>query len=163
MKRAAIIAGLFCAAFWPALAVGQCLEYEPKTVNLSGILVRETHAGPPNYESINRGDKRETIWVLRLSKPICVTGTDDINVQEGNQREVQLVLEPEQFKKYRKLIGHRVVVAGKLFHAHTGHHHKTLLISVDEIKNRIGRAQSLFLRPYKQPTLNRQRKTRDLP
>ena len=124
MKRAAIIAGLFCAAFWPALAVGQCLEYEPKTVNLSGILARETHAGPPNYESINRGDKRETIWVLRLSKQICVTGTDDINVQEGNQREVQLVLEPEQFKKYRKLIGHGVVVAGKLFHAHTGHHQR---------------------------------------
>ena len=95
MKRAAIIAGLCCAAFWPALTVGQCLEFEPKTVNLSGILARETHPGPPNYESIRRGDKRETIWVLRLSKPICVTGTDDINVREDNQREVQLALEPD--------------------------------------------------------------------
>jgi len=57
-------------------------------------------------------------------------------VREDNQREVQLVLEPEQYKKYRRLIGQRVAVTGKLFHAHTGHHHKSLLISVSEIKNR---------------------------
>src|ERR1700737_3235859 len=126
MKRVVIIAGLFCAGFWPALVAGQCLEYEPKVVSLSGTLARETHPGPPNYESIRRGDKPETIWILRLSKPICVPGVDDISIREDNQTEVQLALEPEQFKKYRRLIGQRVVVTGKLFHAHTGHHHKSL-------------------------------------
>jgi hypothetical protein len=136
MKRVAIITGLLCAGFWPALAVGQCLEYEPAVVNLSGTVARETHPGPPNYESIRRGDSPETIWILRLMKLICVTGADDINVKEDKQKEVQLVLEPAQFKKYRRLIGHRVAVTGKLFHAHTGHHHKHLLLSVSEIENR---------------------------
>ena len=119
----------------PGIAA-QCFEYEPKVITLVGTLRRETHAGPPNYESVRRGDKPETIWVLRLSKPICVKGFDDINVREDNQREVQLVLEPEQFEKYRRLIGQRVTVMGKLFHAHTGHHHKQLLLSTAEIKNR---------------------------
>jgi len=137
MKRMLILPASCAALSFTVLSYpAQCVEYEPKIVTLSGPLVRETHAGPPNYESIRRGDKPETIWVLRLSKPICVTGIDDINVREDNQREVQLVLEAEQFKKFRKLVGQRVVVTGKLFHAHTGHHHKALLISVGDIKNR---------------------------
>jgi len=47
-----------------------------------------------------------------------------------------MIERPAQFKKYRRLIGHRVAVTGKLFHAHTGHHHKQLLLSVSEIENR---------------------------
>ncbi len=139
MKRMLILPAFLCGvflydAFLPGTVAAQCVEYEPKIVTLSGTLVRETHAGPPNYESIRRGDKAETIWVVRLSKPICVTGTDDINVREDNQREVQLVLEPEQFKKYRKLIGHRVIATGSLFHSHTGHHHKQLLLTTSVIR-----------------------------
>ena len=163
MKRVAIIAGLLCAGFWPAVAVGQCLQYEPTVVNLSGTLARETHPGPPNYESIRRGDKPETIWILRLKKPICVLGRDDINIRENNQKELQLVLEPAQFKKYRRLMGQRVAVTGKLFHAHTGHHHKSLLISVGEIRNPRRPGAAGFWRPYQQPALNRQRSTTDLP
>jgi len=47
-----------------------------------------------------------------------------------------MIERPAEFKKYRRSIGRRVAVAGKLFHAHTAHHHKSLLISVSEIKNR---------------------------
>src|SRR6266545_7040763 len=35
----------------------QCLEYEPKLVSLSGVIVRETHPGPPNFESVANGDE----------------------------------------------------------------------------------------------------------
>jgi hypothetical protein len=112
----------------------QCLEYQPKTVHLSGKLVREIHPGPPNYENIRKGDKAETIWVLRLSLPICVVAMDDINVREDNQKEVQLDLAAEQFKKYRKLIGQKVFATGFLFHAHTGHHHKRLLLTLNEMR-----------------------------
>jgi hypothetical protein len=112
----------------------QCLEYEPKVVNLSGVIVRETHPGRPNYESIANGDEPETIWVLKLKKAICVLASDDINVEEKNVKEIQLVLEAEQYKRYRRLLGQRVAVSGALFHMHTGHHHKTLLLKTDDIR-----------------------------
>ena len=135
MKLTFVLAIFLCALFVPHFAVAQCLEYDPKTVSLTGGLRQEVHPGPPNYESVKNGDRPETIWVLRLSKPICVAGTDDINVREDGQAEVQMVLEPDQFGKYKHMMRQQVIVTGKLFHAHTGHHHKTLLISVSEIKS----------------------------
>jgi hypothetical protein len=114
-------------------AAAQCLAYEPKVVRLSGVIVRETHPGRPNYESIANGDEPETIWVLKLKKAICVIASDDINVEADNEKEIQLVLEAEQYRRYRHLLGQRVTVSGKLFHSHTGHHHKTLLLKTNEI------------------------------
>ena len=134
IKRMLIVTAFLCGAFLPGSVAAQCFEYEPKVVTLSGTLRRATYAGPPNYESIRRGDKPETIWVLRLSLPICVVATDDINVREGDQKEVQLILAAEQFKKYRKLIGQKVLGTGTLFHAHTGHHHKLLLLTLSEMR-----------------------------
>jgi Domain of unknown function (DUF4431) len=120
----------------PRLVNTQCLEYEPKVVSLSGVIVGETHPGPPNYESIANGDEPETIWVLKLKKAICVLASDDINVKVDNEKEIQLVLEAEQYKRYRRLLGQRVYVSGALFHSHTGHHHKTLLLKTDDIRRR---------------------------
>src|SRR5262245_45678046 len=118
----------------PGSVTTQCLEYEPKLVSLSGVIVRETHPGRPNYESIANGDEPETIWVLKLKKAICVLASDDINVKEKNEKEIQLVLEAEQYRRYRRLLGQRVTVSGALFHSHTGHHHKTLLLKTDDIR-----------------------------
>jgi Domain of unknown function (DUF4431) len=118
----------------PGSVAAQCLEYEPKVVRLSGVIVRETHPGRPNYESIANGDEPETIWVLKLKKAICVSASDDINVEADNEKEIQLVLEGEQYKRYLRLLGQRVTVSGKLFHSHTGHHHKTLLLKTNEIR-----------------------------
>lgn len=129
-----LVASLLGLILLTSSVAAQCLEYEPKTVHLSGKLLREVHPGPPNYENIRKGDKAETIWVLRLSLPICVVATDDINVSEDDQKEVQLVLDAGQFKKYRKLIEQKVLVTGTLFHAHTGHHHKQLLLTLSEMR-----------------------------
>jgi len=118
----------------PRSAAAQCLAYEPKVVRLSGVIVRETHPGRPNYESIANGDEPETIWVLKLKNAICVLASDDINVEADNEKEIQLVLEAEQYRRYRRLLGQRVTVSGKLFHSHTGHHHKTLLLKTDGIR-----------------------------
>jgi Domain of unknown function (DUF4431) len=52
----------------------------------------------------------------------------------GQSKEVQLDLAAEQFKKYRKLIGQKVFATGTLFHAHTGHHHKRLLLTLSEMR-----------------------------
>lgn len=116
------------------LVAAQCLEYEPKVVTFSGTLVRETHPGRPNFESIANGDEPETIWVIRLKRTICVLAASEIDVKEDREREVQLVLEAEQYKEYRTLLGQTVTVTGKLFHSHTGHHHKRLLLTTNKIE-----------------------------
>jgi len=76
MKRMVIIAGLI-ALSTPGLVRAQCLQYEPNVVSLSGVIVRETHPGRPNYSSVAEGDEPETIWVLKLEKAICVLAGND--------------------------------------------------------------------------------------
>jgi hypothetical protein len=139
MKRLVIIAVL-TAVLTPGLAPGsakaQCLKYEPNKVSLSGVIVRETHPGPPNYSSTAEGDEPETIWVLKLERAICVLTANDIDVEEHNQKEIQLLLNDKQYGQYRSLLGQKVAVTGMLFHSFTGHHHKTLLLTTRGIRKR---------------------------
>jgi hypothetical protein len=136
-QQALVIAGLLSAMSGPVRA--QCLDYEPKVVNLSGTLVRQTFPGPPNYQSIARGDKAETFWILRLRKPVCVNVADHFDIHEEGQKQIQLVLEPKQYKQFRRLLGKRVTATGSLFHAHTAHHRKPLLFTTSEIRKTVMR------------------------
>jgi hypothetical protein len=116
------------------VAAQQCLEYGP-TVSLTGTLHSRAFPGPPNYESIKRGDRKETAWLLSLRKNICTTGHDDIDVAESNEREVQLVIRNDaHWKTVRSLSGKRAIITGTLFHAHTGHHRTKVLIDVADIR-----------------------------
>jgi hypothetical protein len=136
MKRILTIAAFLFVLLTSHSVVAQCLEYEPKVVRLSGVLLRETYPGRPNYESIKKGDEAETIWVLRLKRYICIVTSsfNAANVSEKNQNEIQLVLEPAQYKRYRKLLRQKVIVTGTLFHRHTGHHHKRVLLKTLRIQ-----------------------------
>jgi hypothetical protein len=139
MKRIVIIAALTAVltlGLAPGFARAQCLKYEPNKVSLSGVVVRETHPGRPNFSSIADGDEPETIWVLKLDRAVCVLTANDIDVEESNQREIQLVLNDRQYSRYRNLLGQKVIVTGTLFHSVTGHHHKTLLLTTSGIRKR---------------------------
>jgi hypothetical protein len=114
-----------------------CLSYDPAEVQLSGTLSKQVVPGPPNYESVRKGDKPETIWILTLDKAVCVTGnTDDVNEPEQNVTDLQLLLQQEHFAQLRKLPGGKVQVVslGKLFHGHTAHHRTKVLLDVKEIE-----------------------------
>jgi hypothetical protein len=130
----AVFAALMALSPQVGSAQTQCLAYEPGVTTLVGSLALETHPGAPNFESIADGDAAESIWVVALDDEICVDAADDINVAESGERRVQLVLRGEQFTRYRDLLGRRIVVVGRLFHAHTGHHHALLLLTTDEIR-----------------------------
>jgi len=135
MKRAPlIIYGSFIALLQAGPVAAHCFEYAPKVVTVSGTLVRETLPGRPNYEGVASGDAPETIWVLKLKAPVCVLAKNEIDVSENGETEIQLVLDQEQYNKYRSLPGQSVAITGKLFHGHTGHHHKRLLLTTIEIK-----------------------------
>ena len=109
-----------------------CLSYEPATVTLEGKITRRAFAGPPNYESIKEGDTPETYWILRLTKPICVNADENMpggEEPEKNVYNIQLLLSDEQYARYKGLLGKRVAVSGRLFHAITGHHHTNVLLT----------------------------------
>ena len=111
-----------------------CHSYEPATVSLNGIIKRHIFPGPPNFESVKKGDQPEQVWVLHLSSPICVSASSDFDAQ-SNVSDFQLVL-PEgqkQYDRYRSLVGKRVEVTGALFQASTGHHHTKALLTVSGI------------------------------
>ncbi len=114
-----------------------CLSYEPNAVVLRGTIRQHTFAGPPNYESIAKGDEREDVWILHLSKAICVSASKDWE-KENSVSKIQLVfLEGQkQYNRYSPLLGQRVTVTGTLFQSHTGHHHTRVLITVDHIKKK---------------------------
>ena len=115
----------------------QCLEYGP-TVSLSGTMRSKVFPGPPNYESIKRGDRRETAIILSLATPTCTNPGDPANivdVAETDIRDVQLVItKPSDWKLVKRLLGKPVVLTGTLFHSHTGHHRTKLLLTVADIK-----------------------------
>ncbi len=118
-----------------SVAYGQkCIEYD-RDVTLSGILRSQTFPGPPNYESIKRGDQKERAIIIRLGAPICTRGGSDIfNVAENNIRDVQLVLnETSHWKVVERRIKKRVTVRGSIFHSHTGHHKTKVLLEVTQI------------------------------
>jgi hypothetical protein len=102
----------------------RCLSYEPAVVTLSGTLVRKTFPGPPNYESVKKGDKPETSWFLDLPESVCV-GEDktepDLNPKQSGVHEIQLVLQPEQYQRHKGMVGRKVLATGSLFGEHTGH------------------------------------------
>lgn len=139
MKSRALATGLFLIACFSSSAVAQkCLPYEPDVVSLTGRLhYSQVFPGPPNYESVKQGDRKETALLLTLMKRICTVGTapQSYNVSETNIRTIQLVvIESAHWKTVRRLMGKRVRITGALFHAHTGHHRTKVLSSVANIR-----------------------------
>jgi hypothetical protein len=113
-----------------------CLQYDPETVALRGVVERANFPGPPNYENIAQGDAKETYWVLRLEHSICTEASDDFYDQaHSGIRRIQLVFvgDDDPFVRYRHLVGRTVQASGKLFGAQAGHHHTVVLLTVSDI------------------------------
>jgi hypothetical protein len=93
--------------------------------------------GPPNYESIKRGDRKEKAIILMLGARACTMGNDPqgFDVPETGIREIQIVVTTDaHWKIVRRLMGKRAILTGSLFHAHTGHHRTKVLIDVANIR-----------------------------
>ena len=129
---------IFLLMIASALSVAQvelagCKSYGPASVSLHGTLLQKTFAGPPNYEDIRKGDKPETLWLLKLDSPICVSqdkSDPDLNPKQNDVREVELVLNNDVTGRLNLRLSQRVVATGTLFGAHTGHHHTPVLLTV---------------------------------
>lgn len=117
--------------------------YQPERVTLTGKLFLKTFPGPPNYESVKKGDAAEKGWYLKLDKKIDVIINEKKRVPENDNDEkekgvdvIQLALPYEGYHEYQKKkkfkVGARVTLSGNLFRRFTGHHHARVLLSVDD-------------------------------
>lgn len=109
------------------------LKYEPSVVTLRGKLLLQEFPGPPGYENIAHGDKREGIWILKLYKPVRVIALpgDELMESQDDVKEIQLVCLTGCKEKYSFYAGKTVKLSGTLFSAHSGHHHKNVLMTVN--------------------------------
>lgn len=123
--------------FSSSIRAEQCLvEYED--IDVTGTIAREVFAGPPNYESIGKGDARQVYWILTTDKLYCGKGINpesgglyDI---DGTFKRIQIILTKEQYSDYRPLLSKRVRVSGKAVAAITGHHKTKMLLNVSSIE-----------------------------
>lgn len=117
-----------CALAGTSQASTYCYQYG-NVVELAGTLVRQTHAGPPDYESPARGDEARVTLVVLLDRPICAFDARSRYPRVGYQDELQLisgVIEPS-------LLGERVRVTGRLVSG-AGKHHKLLILTDTRIE-----------------------------
>jgi hypothetical protein len=131
MWRILIVLGVLTATLRPALAGAACLEYE--IVSLSGRLVRQTYPGPPDFESMTKGDEPQVIWVLLLDRHLCVGDPDPRVPKEYYETEVQLVLAADQYRRYQNFLGERIIATGELLHG-GARYDKRLVLAASEIK-----------------------------
>ena len=107
------------------------VPYEPDIVRLTGILRESTCPGPPEYESVERGDAPEHIFVLVLDSPIHVCDIppkeNSWNEPEDNVSEIQVAAST---RDTQHLVGKHVAITGSLFHAITAHH-RTEVVMID--------------------------------
>jgi hypothetical protein len=130
MWRALLVAALSSVVLPAAALEFTCLQYGP--IDMVGTIVRHTYAGPPDFESVTKGDEPRTVWVLQLDQRICV----DANTRyprEPIQVEIELALTPEQFQRYQGLLGQRVRVSGELRHG-GANYQKRLVIAARDIE-----------------------------
>lgn len=125
------------------MANNRIVYFEPNNVELKGIVTKITFPGPPNYESIENGDKKETYDFLILENPINVDfspsqkkikNDDTTNVPTNNVKVLELVV-VSGFSDWKKLEkGNVVQITGELFSAFSGQHHTRVLLTAKEVK-----------------------------
>jgi hypothetical protein len=122
-----------------------CFKYEPEEVLLRGVVEVATFPGAPNYTSIAHGDARETYWLLRLDRPVCVEGSELEGQAQSDVRRLQLVFHEgsSAYNKYRHLLGRGIEARGTLFGAQTGHHHTEVLLTVTGLSPRKSGAKEI--------------------
>lgn len=108
-----------------------------KKITVTGILRKGTFAGPPNYESVENGDKLITYHYLETDKPMCAF--IDTSLFEGTslekiepQRHFQLVI-PEIVGLSDEILNKKIKVTAIPYTQHTGYHQTPLLLDVKEL------------------------------
>jgi hypothetical protein len=123
-----------------AVHVSPCLAYEPVVVELIGKLTSKTYPGPPGYGESPTQDRPEKVILLTLVKPICTSGdsASDLNSESVSSiQTLQVGPRATSWKLLERFVGHKVIVKGTLFNAHTGHHRTKVLMAISTVRDTV--------------------------
>ena len=130
-KTVAVLAAVIAVSAIPA-GYAKEVRYEPVEVRLRGAIHQEAHFGPPNFGENPDTDSKISIYVLTLPSPVDVKGdpTSELDSETVlNVREIQLI---QNVSSQGQIVATECAdVTGKLFHAHSAHHYKDVLLDVD--------------------------------
>lgn len=140
MKAALLAATLLIASAPSAWAEREnCLKYEPFEVSLTGTVYSKIYPGPPNYESIKRGDVALRHYFFIPDAPFCTVAepNDELN---GNADDVKVVqfdlikVRTGNLRSYmKKFKGEKVRVTGTLSSRIFAYHRTPDLLDVTSI------------------------------
>jgi hypothetical protein len=101
-------------------ASARCLAHEPSVVTLAGVLESRRVPGPPGYRNIARGDYPETILVLKLDDPVCVSADPSSSRNAKSHSSITEVQLAYPLEKAGLLVGKHVRATGSLVDAQSG-------------------------------------------
>ena len=103
---------------------------------LSGKLTYVVYPGPPNYDSVLRGDTPEPAYILELTSVICLKGDDGFANPDERFRVVHLwSTSTEISRKLKSFVNKNVTVQLKEpFAAHTAHHRAPLVAGIMSVQ-----------------------------
>lgn len=119
-------------AFSCGVSQADCLSYEGR-IAVRGVLARATFAGPPNYDSVAAGDRREVHWLVEQQPAVCVSKGPNLEDEAfAAVKRIQLIFSMSDaariYRTHAKLVGQKVCVSGRLMAGHTGHHYTPVLL-----------------------------------
>jgi hypothetical protein len=119
-------------------AADSCYHYRPASVALTGRLIQRTLPGPPNYQSIARGDRPQVVDLLILDAPICTIpdykDSPNTDAFQG-QDTIQVRRAESTWREVRRLSGQRVVVKGTLAEWALGPDRTPVVIDPTEVRS----------------------------
>src|SRR5882672_3135176 len=104
-----------------------CYRYRPAPVSLTGRLIQRTLPGPPNYQSIKRGDRPQVVDLLILEAPICT-------IPDYKDSPNTDAFQGQDTVQVRRFTGRRVVVTGTLAEWALGPDRTPVVIDPTEVR-----------------------------
>jgi len=102
-------------------------------VRVSGVLTVQLFPGPPNYESIARGDAEERAFILELPQRMCANDGEFIGPGTMFDRVHVSTSDEAMLGVFKASVGRTVTLRGEAFGAHAGHHHAPLVLMADQV------------------------------
>jgi hypothetical protein len=132
------------AAATAADKMAKTVEYEPAEVLLTGRLMTRVFPGPPNYESVARGDRAHRVLVLKLDHPVDVRNS---RYPEDDQRNIHIMQvsagstgDSKEESALKDLLvsaaGQNVVVKARLSVALVGSQHTPVIAEILQLKKK---------------------------
>ena len=124
--------------YWSTYNDELCL-IDRENIELKGTVELETFAGPPNYESIEKGDQELKYWILTTKDPVNCAYRYSIEQEQlvdrkGSYKRFQLVDGDNKLLTEAQESGKEVSFVGELMSSHTGYHQTDFLLFVKDNK-----------------------------